>query len=699
MGKEDFPLPSLAPHLKLSHAPDDKGEPAYTIHNPIANSYFKIDWMTFECLSRMPFYKTFAELKEGVEHETTLKINADDIKSIINFLDKSGLLSLRDQKITQREPDAQLWKKIFHRYLFFSLPLFRPQNFLERTYDKIRWIYHPLFLRGMVGFLILMIILTLPRMDEFFHTFSSLFSAQGVVAVLIVFAFVKVIHEFAHAYTAIRHGVKVPHMGIAFMVLYPVLYTETTGSWALQSRRARFQIGMAGIAAELCLAAIFLLLWHLLPAGSMGHSLSFLVVCVSLVGSLLINLNPLMRFDGYYMLADATGFDNLQGRSCAFARHRLRKFLFGWNDAPPEDLSAQDQNFLIGFGFSLLIYRFFLFLGIAGFIYHIFFQPLGLIMMLAELSWFIFLPILSELKIWWKGRQRIVSSRRSLLPAGAIITALLFVTIPWRTSLFLPAMIHAGLHETIYPPSPAHLVHLHIEDGMAVERGQILAELASPKLEFDVRVARQELESLETLRRRGHNMIQALQSNKLSDVAIEKARLKVTALEEQKARLVITAPFDGVVRDLKAGKLEGRYLSEADALLTLVNLKTTAISAYATEEEREKIDADSAAIFFSESRTKKLGGFSISAIGDTGSAALQWEELASVYGGPIAADRDKDGIITGRRSLYEITAKNNQPAPPFAERGYLLVSRQASSLLSSWINALISIIRSETVTG
>src|SRR5262249_7464436 len=148
------------------------------------------------------------------------------------------------------------------------------------------------------------------------------------------------------------------------------LYTETTGSWALSSRRARFQIGMAGIFAELCLAGFFLLLWHLSPAGSLLQALSFLVVSISLIGSLLINLNPFMRFDGYYLLSDAMEFDNLQSRSCNFARHALRKFLFGWNDPPPENLPSHDQKFLIGFGFGLITYRFFLFMGIAILVYH-----------------------------------------------------------------------------------------------------------------------------------------------------------------------------------------------------------------------------------------------------------------------------------------------------------------------------------------
>ncbi len=700
MGEEDFPLPALTPHLKLSRAPDDKGEPAYTLHNPVSNSYFKIDWPAFEILSRMPQHASALSLKNSIERETTLKITIDQIKDIVVFLEQNALLALRDQNIQNVNlKNLPLWKKIFHQYLYFSLPLFKPQAFLERTYKYIDWIHNPLFLKGMMLFLVVMVLATLPRMDEFFHTFSGLVSAEGAISVLIVFSAVKIVHEFAHAYTAIRYGVKVPHMGIAFMVMYPVLYTETTGSWSLPSRRARFHIGMAGILAELCLAAVFLTIWHLSTTGSMMQSISFLVVTVSLVGSLLINLNPLMRFDGYYMFSDATGFDNLQNRACAFARHSLRKKLFGWNDAAPEDLPPNDQRFLTNFGFALLIYRFFLFLGIAILVYHVFFQPIGFILMMAELIWFIFLPIWSELKIWWKNKDRIFASKRSIMPTIILVGVAFIIFIPWKTTVVLPAIIHAGSHESIYPPSPAKIMSLNVQNGEEVQAGQVLATLESPELDHQIKSAKHELNSLETLRRRGQNMVQTLQNNQLSDVAIEKARLKLKSYEEQKQRLIIKAPFTGTVRDLSPEISEGRYVMPLDALFTLVDPQSTSVTAYATEDAREKISGSGTAIFLSEYRSTRVDGLIVESIADTGNMSVPWAELSSLHGGSIASEPDAEGGLVSRRALYEVTVKSSHPAPSQAQRGYLYVSSHPSSIFMSWIKGLISIIRHETNLG
>ena len=698
---EDFTLPALAPHLKLSRAPDTDGEPHWTLHNPVANTYFKIDWVAFECLARFPLCKSAATLKECVERETTLSITLEQIADIVDFLHQNGLVLLRDQNVQYRQSVKQpFWKKLLHTYLYVPVPLFRPQEMLERIYPKISFLFSRAFITGMPAFLVLMVLWTLPRLDEFFHTFNQFFSLEGIAATLITLGFVKIVHEFAHAFTAIRYGVKVPHMGVAFIVMYPVLYTETTGSWQLSSRRARFHIAIAGVTAELCLAAIFLALWHVFPAGSLGQSACFLVVCVSLVGSLLVNLNPLMRFDGYYMLSDATGFDNLQSRSIAFARYRLREILFGLQETPPEDIAAKDAHFLTMFGGALLVYRFFLFAGIAVLVYHVFFQPLGFFLMLVEIAWFILLPLWSELKVWWAKRAQIKQSRRSLIPACAVCAALLFVLIPWKTSVLLPAAAHAGEHRQFYAPAPSKILAVHVTDGQTVQEGDVLAELQSPDLEFKLRAAQHTLETLETLRRRAQSDPAVILDPAFSDAAIEKARLTAVALEEQKKRLTITAPFDGVVRDLNMALQAGRYIRTDEPMFVLIDPDSgTVVTAYASEDASEKMKADAKAEFISTDRSIDLKGLAISVASSTGQSAIDWPELASLFGGPVAADRGEAGEIVPRRSLYMVQTAASAETLPMVRTGYLRVDTTPDSIFIIFIKWLGGLARQEAHLG
>jgi putative peptide zinc metalloprotease protein len=699
MADDDFTLPRLAPRLRLTRAPDERGEPAYTLHDPVANNYFRIDWVAFECLSRMGLCRTAEELRAMMARETTVDVSIAQIAEIVAFLDRSGLLALRDQRVTGARAELPLWKKIFHKYLFFSVPLFRPQAFLERTYRYVRWAYHPLFLRGMVVFLCVMVAATLWRADEFFHSFAGLMSAEGAMAVLLTFAGVKIVHEFAHAYTAVRYGVRVPHMGVAVMVMYPVLYTETSGGWSLPSRRQRFHIAIAGIAAELCLAAVALAVWHGAAVGSMAQSIAFLVVVVSLAGSLLINLNPLMRFDGYYMMADATGFDNLQIRACAFARHALRRILFGWDDGAPEDLPRRDEQFLTVFGAALLVYRFFLFLGIGLLVYHVFFQPLGFVLMVAELGWFIGLPVCTELRVWAKNRARIVKGARGWVTAAVVALLLLGVIVPWRTDMALPAVVHAAGHEVVHAPYAAQVIAMDARDGAAVKTEDVLAVLESPALAHDIAMARQAVERIETLRRRAHGLAEAQHSDELSDEALAAARAKLEGLQAQRELLTIRAPFDGVVRDADPDLAAGRFVMAGQPLFTLVDPRRVAVTAYATEGQREALAAQARAEFLSAQRDRRIAGMAVTRVAETGTNEIAWRELASVHGGALAADAGTDGAVKARRTLYEIRAEGEMAAPAQAVRGQLRVHGPAQSIFMSWIKGLASLFRREAGVG
>lgn len=316
---------------------------------------------------------------------------------------------------------------------------------------------------------------------------------------LIVLGFVKVVHEFAHAYTAIKYNIPVPHMGVADYRDVPVLYTETTGGWQLSSRRERFHIGIAGITAELCLAAIFLILWNIMPAGSLAQSICFTVVTISLVGSLLVNLNPLMRFDGYYMLGDLLGLENLQHRACNFARWKIRKTLFALPDDPPEYLPLKTEKFLTYFGLTLLVYRFFLFAGISVLVYHLFFKPLGLILMLVEIIWFIALPVWSELKIWFARRHEILKTPRARVIAVLAASLAIILALPLQRTVYIPAVLHAGQYSAVFPYTASHIDEILVAEGQAVHKGDTLLRLSSFELDKKIAVARQKVEKLEVL--------------------------------------------------------------------------------------------------------------------------------------------------------------------------------------------------------
>jgi putative peptide zinc metalloprotease protein len=246
------------------------------------------------------------------------------------------------------------------------------------------------------------------------ETFSSTFVDQltwsGLLGYSAALVFAKALHEMGHALTATRYGVRVAHMGVALLVMFPMLYTDTSESWKLSNPRQRLAIAGAGIITELALAGLATLAWSLSPDGSVKSALFFLATTSWLL-TLLVNVSPFLRFDGYFILSDAIDYPNLHQRSGEFARIWLRRVLLGFNDAWPEDIRNKSRVFLILFAFMTWIYRLVVFLGLAVLVYYFFFKVLGILLMAVELVWFIWRPLWSELSIWRERKSDFKTNR------------------------------------------------------------------------------------------------------------------------------------------------------------------------------------------------------------------------------------------------------------------------------------------------
>ncbi|MEE8150308.1 MAG: site-2 protease family protein, partial [Nitrosomonadaceae bacterium] len=409
-------LPPLREELKLlPAAANHDGSLAWMVQDPINNSFFRIGWLDFEMLLRWA-YGSPEKIVNSVNNETTLDIDVTDVNDLKLFLEQNSLLQASSQEAVDqlRERAKELNKGflnwILHHYLFFRIPLFRPQVWLASLMPWLGWI----FTRTtaiVVTFLTLVGIFLVARQWEVFSsTFVDQLTWSGLLGYTVALVFAKILHEMGHALTATRYGVRVAHMGVALLVMFPMMYTDTSESWKLSSSRQRLAIASAGIIVELALAGLATLAWSLSPDGSVKSALFFLATTSWLL-TLLVNVSPFLRFDGYFILMDAIDFPNLHQRSGAFARIWLRRVLLGFNDAWPEDIQSNNRTLLIVFAFMTWLYRLIVFLGIAVLVYYFFFKILGIILMVVELIWFIWRPVWSELSMWRERKSEIKTSR------------------------------------------------------------------------------------------------------------------------------------------------------------------------------------------------------------------------------------------------------------------------------------------------
>lgn len=699
---KSFPLPRLNPLIRLYRGPDKAdGTATWTLHHPISHKYFQIEWAEFECLSRMSVCGDAAMLIARVNAETILKIDLDDIKTLMLFLQKNGLLDARAAAMPEEKKQQPLWKKALHNYLFFSLVLLKPEKFLDRLYPFAKPLLSRNFLGTVYAFLVFLILLTLQRWDEFTHTFINMVSLEGAILLFVTLMGVKIIHEFGHALAARHYGVAVPHMGVAFMVMYPVFYTETSAAWTLQSRKARMHIGLAGIMTELVLATIALALWHILPPGPL-QSLAFAVVAIALVGSLAINLNPLMRFDGYFIFSDWIGIENLHARSFSFAKHWIRKTLWGLDDPLPEAFTEGRARFLTVFGLVIILYRFFLFLGIALLVYWLFFKPLGLILMIVELLWFIGTPLGRELRVWWDRRADIILQKRAKVTGAVMGVFLILIVLPVQGSVSIPAIVHAGEHRVFYPPETALIERIDVREGQSVKSGEILMVLSSPVLERDVKTARKQLEKLLALKRIQSMAPEEGAAKGSMEEEIVAAQQEIADLEAKKSRLILSAPFDGEIRSLAPDLRIGLNIPRTLSLFHLIKPGGLKIAAYVRERDLARLELGQSAYF--RPGYALWGGLSatLSQIDPVNASEISWPELSSLHGGPIASELDterRENFIKPRESLTLVQLDmdaQSLSSQQVVTKGYVKINAGAVSPLLYGLSSFIALIRAES---
>lgn len=373
-------LPKIRDDLKLleTSAAED-GSKKWLLFDPIQNKYFDIGIDAFELISN---WKNDIELEEYIRILETkdYHIDKESLIKFIDFLVNNNLIICEDAKYIsrmigfQKQSKQNIFKWLIHNYLFIRLPLVKPDKWLEKYMNKVEFFYSQ-FWQNIILFLgFIGIIFVLRDWENFTSTFMYLFTKEGFFYYFLSLVFVKSFHELGHAFTAKRYGCKVPTMGVAFLVLFPVLYTDTTSAWKLKSKHQRLQIVLAGMKVEIYLALIATFFWSFAPIGIL-KSVLFIIATTSWISSLLINISPFLRFDGYYALSDITNSKNLQPRSFAITRWFLRTKILGVDEEKPEILSKKRENFFIIYAIGTWIYRFFLFLGIAVLVYYYAFNP------------------------------------------------------------------------------------------------------------------------------------------------------------------------------------------------------------------------------------------------------------------------------------------------------------------------------------
>jgi putative peptide zinc metalloprotease protein len=646
---------------------------------------------------------TIEKLHAVMMRETTCRTTIEDVEDFVKFLYTNNLTEQSASgKHTDYQNQAQagqhnwlMW--LVHHYLFIKIPLFHPHNFLKMTLPLVAPLYTAAagWMFGVSGLIGLSLVGR--QWDTFISTFLYFFNWHGAILYSLSLGGVKVVHELGHAYTATRFGCRVPTMGVAFMVMMPVIYSDVTDSYRLTSKRKRLLIAAGGVIAELGLAAVALFAWGFLPEGSL-RSIAFIVATTSLAMSLVVNLNPLMRFDGYYVLADGLGLPNLQDRAFAFGQWQLRTLLFGRHSPPPEALSARVQHTMVAYAWAIWLYRLILFTGIAVMVYHYFFKALGLILFLVEIIWFIAMPISRELTMWWKSRILYASSPRTWVTAACLTLVIALTFIPQEMHVSVPGVLQASSYATIFAPTPGRLQQVLVHDGQVVKAGDPLVILENPLLEKEVGLAERKVEMWEYRLGRLAGYGRDRDQRQVIAESLRAELTELAGLEAKRGNLVLKAPITGIVRDQAASLAVGRWIDQKVPIAYLVDDRDMEIESFVPVDELAYVHVGQPARFVPVDLTRPSIPASVKEIAEVDEREFPVPYLASVYGGDVPVRKDNKGRLKPEVSVYRVrlSLEENAMHPDQVVAGHVQIEGDSSSVAKRAWTQLVSIIVRES---
>jgi putative peptide zinc metalloprotease protein len=563
--------PALRSHVKL-HRQVQGDEVWYMLEDAASGRFHRFNTSAYHVIALMNGSRTVEEIWE--EANTALGDDGpvqDEVIQLLGQLHRIDVLRTNIPPDVAELLDRRKQERKARRLgrikspLSIRLPLADPDRFLDAALPLVRWCFSPAVFYIWLLLVVLATALAAVNWPALAQTARlEALNPDNLLLLLLVYPFVKLVHELGHAFAAKLEGGEVHEIGVIFMVFVPVPYVDASAATAFSSRRKRILVGAIGVMVELLLAALALFAWLNISDGLLS-SLCFTVMLIGGVSTLFFNGNPLLRFDGYYVLADLLGIPNFAQRSNAFYAYLIQRYGFGLETANSPAHSRREAFWFSLYAPLSLAYR----LGILFVVCLFLLQDLfvvGAALALWAVTTQVLWPLLKHADFVLLNPRLRRHRTRALWVSTLALGAFTAVMTLW------PVASLSSFQGVIYPPEQSRLTagtegfvsQLLVDDGAPVSRGQPIARLENIFHEA-------EREALESQLRELNARYTAARTQ--DRVQAKLAREEIAALEadlqrnrEKREALLLTAPVDGVFLRIPDSDLEGRYLERGSLL-------------------------------------------------------------------------------------------------------------------------------------
>lgn len=672
LSTEDVVPSALRSDLTISHQLFE-GRAYAIIKDPLSLKYFRLPAEDYALAALFDGRRSVRQIREEFSHShphTGLAQNEAVLTQRIvafatellsaGFLEATAAGARRQLELKRlRHKPLTPWG-LFMKALFLKVPLWDPDVLLIRMERHLRWIWTwgglalsmLILLAGIAVFAV-----NFPRIAPSLNDFLTL---PNLALVWVLTILVKVIHEFGHGLTCKHYGGEVHEMGAMLLVFSPFLYADVTDSYLFPKRRHRILVAAAGIYIELIIAAIATLLWAVSQPGP-TQQLLFNLMLITSVWTILFNANPLMKFDGYYMLTDILGVPNLRAKAQMCVSDLFRRVFFGGGTPPVVErlLPRKNREWFVLYSITAQLYLLQITLGIAM-IFHFLLEPYGL-------SWLgdaigagavvsmLIVPVSSFFKKQFAQSAATPGAWRRPLRAFGLVAVVLvgLLFCPWQITVERPAVLRPVRAEWVRAEVPGRIEEIKVIAGQTVQSGDAVALLSNLSLTSEVEKSRL---LVERARRQLDMTLGADAPAYYQQAKAGLAEQEVALAEAQRlaAKLTLRATESGIVLTPDLERLMAGSMRPGDSLCEIAPLQPLQLYIPLNERHARHIRAGQKVELRVAARSSRTYEGQVSDDLKTAPATELPPNLIATLGGDVAAEPDAEGRLKPLEVTYGV---------------------------------------------
>jgi len=573
-----------------------RGERWIVLENPFSNQYFRLRPAAYEFVARLQPDRTVEQVwqqcldrfpDEAPSQEAVIQLLSQLYFANLLQYDlavDSAQLFQRYKQRKQREIGFQ-----FLNIMFMRFPLLDPDRFLVRILPVMGKLISPAGVALwaiVVGFAVKIVVDNFGALRE---QGQNVLAPGNLVLLYLGLIFIKTLHEFGHALFCRKFGGEVHVMGVMLMIFTPMPYVDATSSWGFRERYKRVLVGAAGMIVELFVAALATFVWAKTAPGTL-HNLAYNMMFVASVSTLIFNINPLLRFDGYYILSDLIEIPNLNQRATDQLTHVAESKLFGVKPSEGPARTKREAGWLIFFGIASGIYRVIVFSGVLLAVADRF-LIIGIVMAIVCLISWVTVPIVRFVRYLATSPKldRVRSRAIGVAVGGAAVILILLGVVPFPSSFRAPGVVKAAQRTQVANEAAGTVEALLVKPGDTVKSGQAILKLRNKELDLELVAARAKLAEVNArlLKAMNDESADVKPLSQLRDSVGE----RIAKLSADAAHLTVTARHDGVWVAPGMEEFVGRWVPRGADLGMLVNPKTFEFSASVMQEDVDAVFA------------------------------------------------------------------------------------------------------------